>query len=134
MFKNRNRWDSHLRCQELKVTTSVTRCWNKRLPKFLQSFPVGVHGRYYFKSATFHKSRKNFIIFWQLLKQEIMAKMFQKQPNLVTLLTTLPIVPLCGNSNLCSFTVSLVSLEIIFLTREHKNQIKIKAVVCAKEE
>ena len=134
MFKNRNRWDSHLRCQELKVTTSVTRCWNKRLPKFLQSFPVGVHGRFYFKSATFQKSRKNFIIFWQLLKQEIMAKMFQKQPNLVTLLTTLPIVPLCGNSNLCSFTVSLVSLEIIFLTCEHKNQIKIKAVVCAKEE
>ena len=134
MFKNRNRWDSHLRCQELKVTTSVTRCWNKRLPNFLQSCPISAHGRFYFKSATFQNSRKIFIIFWQLLKKGIMAKMFQKQPNLVTLLTTLPIVPLCGNSNLCSFTVSLVSLEIIFLTCEHKNQIKIKAVVCAKEE
>ena len=63
------------------VLTSVTRCWCKKQPNFLQKFPKKYPHQFNIKSAIIHNSDK---YIQATFARNFVRKNFQKSPNLVT--------------------------------------------------
>ena len=72
-----------------RVASSVTRCWSKKVPNFLQKWPKNHPHQFHIKSAVFHNSPKLLLNIWATFTSNFVPKNFQKVPNLVTLVARL---------------------------------------------
>ena len=69
-----------------EVAISVTRCWNKKQPKFFQKLPKKQPHQFDLKSNVFRNCPKSQPNIWVTLVIKFAIKKFQKSPNLVTLI------------------------------------------------
>ena len=67
------------------VTSSVTRCWNKRVAQISKGDPKSSHSSFYRKSYVFQNSPKSHQILLATIVRKIIKKNFHKSPNLVKL-------------------------------------------------
>ena len=84
-----------LRLSSTCATVSVTRCWSKKQPNFLQKLPKKYPHQFNVKSSIFHNSPKFLVNIWATFARNFVPKNFEKSPNPFTLVVVHFIIKLC---------------------------------------